>query len=236
VIELPPTRNTVESIQIDYETKETAAALQWLAPNKAAGRRKPLAIHVVRADRRADLDPIAGHAAGARHLQGGDTHRPRHAGGHERRERFQGQTQRRVFVRHGAGDTVLFDCLGRRGPRIQGDGTAHRGVRREGHDQGGCQGIRRHRSDARGRREVVRAVSLGSASISWYLPPSFPVGGMENPRLCFISPTAIAGDKSLVSVVARELAHSWSGNLVTQATCATCGSTRGSRRICRAAS
>ena len=47
------------------------------------------------------------------------------------------------------------------------------------------------------------------------LPPSFPFGGMENPRLSFITPTVIVGDKSLVSLIAHELAHSWSGNLVT---------------------
>lgn len=50
------------------------------------------------------------------------------------------------------------------------------------------------------------------------LPPSFPFGGMENPRLSFITPTVIAGDKSLVSLIAHELAHSWSGNAVTNAT------------------
>lgn len=50
------------------------------------------------------------------------------------------------------------------------------------------------------------------------LPPSFPYGGMENPRLTFASPTVITGDRSLVSLVAHELAHSWSGNLVTNAT------------------
>ncbi|HXI88092.1 MAG TPA: M1 family metallopeptidase, partial [Parvularculaceae bacterium] len=50
------------------------------------------------------------------------------------------------------------------------------------------------------------------------LPPSFPFGGMENPRLTFLTPTLIAGDKSLVDTVAHELAHSWSGNLVTNAT------------------
>ncbi|WDI31156.1 M1 family metallopeptidase [Hyphococcus flavus] len=50
------------------------------------------------------------------------------------------------------------------------------------------------------------------------LPPSFPFGGMENPRLSFMTPTLIAGDKSLTNVVAHELAHSWSGNLVTNAT------------------
>ena len=50
------------------------------------------------------------------------------------------------------------------------------------------------------------------------LPYSFPFGGMENPMLAFVNPTIISGDKSLVSVIAHELAHSWSGNLVTNRT------------------
>ena len=50
------------------------------------------------------------------------------------------------------------------------------------------------------------------------LPPSFPFGGMENPMLTFATPTIIAGDQSLTALVAHELAHSWSGNLVTNAT------------------
>ncbi|RDC63111.1 M1 family metallopeptidase [Adhaeribacter pallidiroseus] len=50
------------------------------------------------------------------------------------------------------------------------------------------------------------------------LPPSFPFGGMENPCLTFATPTIITGDRSLTSLVAHELAHSWSGNLVTNAT------------------
>jgi aminopeptidase N len=50
------------------------------------------------------------------------------------------------------------------------------------------------------------------------LPPSFPFGGMENPVMTFLTPTFIAGDKSLVSLIAHELAHSWSGNLATNAT------------------
>lgn len=50
------------------------------------------------------------------------------------------------------------------------------------------------------------------------LPPSFPYGGMENPRLTFLTPTLLAGDRSLVDVVVHELAHSWTGNLVTNAT------------------
>jgi len=50
------------------------------------------------------------------------------------------------------------------------------------------------------------------------LPPGFPIGGMENPKLTFCTPTVIAGDRSLVNLIAHELAHSWSGNLVTNAT------------------
>jgi aminopeptidase N len=50
------------------------------------------------------------------------------------------------------------------------------------------------------------------------LPPCFPYGGMENPRMTFLTPTLLAGDRSLVDVVAHELAHSWTGNLVTNAT------------------
>jgi aminopeptidase N len=49
------------------------------------------------------------------------------------------------------------------------------------------------------------------------MPPSFPYGGMENPRLTFLTPTVIAGDRSLVNVLAHELAHSWTGNLVSNA-------------------
>lgn len=47
------------------------------------------------------------------------------------------------------------------------------------------------------------------------LPPSYNYGGMENPTLTFVTPTTIAGDRSLVDVVAHEIAHSWTGNLVT---------------------
>lgn len=49
------------------------------------------------------------------------------------------------------------------------------------------------------------------------LPPSFPFGGMENPRLSFITPTVVSGDRTLINLIAHELAHSWSGNLVTNA-------------------
>lgn len=72
--------------------------------------------------------------------------------------------------------------------------------------------------------EMIKTASKRYGDYRWgrydllILPPSFPFGGMENPRLSFITPTVIAEDKSLVSLIAHELAHSWSGNLVTNAT------------------
>jgi leukotriene-A4 hydrolase len=72
--------------------------------------------------------------------------------------------------------------------------------------------------------EMMRAAEKQYGPYRWgrydvlIMPPSFPFGGMENPRLTFASPTVLAGDKSLVSLLAHELAHSWSGNLVSNAT------------------
>jgi len=72
--------------------------------------------------------------------------------------------------------------------------------------------------------QMVEAAEKLYGSYQWgvydliVLPPSFPFGGMENPMLTFATPTILAGDRSLVSLVAHELAHSWSGNLVTNAT------------------
>jgi leukotriene-A4 hydrolase len=71
---------------------------------------------------------------------------------------------------------------------------------------------------------MVKAVEKRFGPYQWgrydilVLPPSFPFGGMENPKLTFATPTILAGDRSLVSLIAHELAHSWSGNLVTNAT------------------
>ncbi len=80
------------------------------------------------------------------------------------------------------------------------------------------------------RKEFVRLPEMVKAAERLYgqyvwgsyrvlvLPPSFPFGGMENPVVTFATPTIVAGDGSLVSLLAHELAHSWSGNLVTNAT------------------
>lgn len=72
--------------------------------------------------------------------------------------------------------------------------------------------------------EMIEAAEALGGPYRWgrydvlVLPPSFPFGGMENPRVTFATPTILAGDRSLISLIAHELAHSWSGNLVTNAT------------------
>jgi len=72
--------------------------------------------------------------------------------------------------------------------------------------------------------KMVRGAELLYGNYPWerfdvlVLPPSFPFGGMENPRITFATPSILAGDRSLTSLIAHELAHSWSGNLVTNAT------------------
>ena len=72
--------------------------------------------------------------------------------------------------------------------------------------------------------EIENFIQLAESYVSPYvwgeynllvLPSSFPFGGMENPTLTFVTPSLLAGDKSLANVVAHEISHSWSGNLVT---------------------
>jgi leukotriene A-4 hydrolase/aminopeptidase len=84
--------------------------------------------------------------------------------------------------------------------------------------------IRKAAKELEDTEKMVQAAERLYGAYRWeeydvlILPPSFPFGGMENPRLTFATPTILAGDKSLVGLIAHELAHSWSGNLVTNAT------------------
>ena len=217
VIELPPTRNTVESIRIDYETKETAAALQWLAPNKAAGRRKPLLYTLsepigartwiplqdtpqVRATYKAQIhtDPDMLAVMSAEN----DSKVKRNG----EYSFVMGQAIPSYLIALAVGDLEFKET----GPRT-GVYAEKAMIKAAAKEFGDTEAMLVAGEKLFGPYRWKRFDIL-------VLPPSFPVGGMENPRLCFISPTAIAGDKSLVSVIARELAHSWSGNLVTQAT------------------
>jgi len=217
VIELPPTRKTVESIRIDYETQDTVAALQWLAPNKAAGRRKSLLYTLsepigtrtwiplqdtpqVRATYRAmihtDSDMLA--------VMSADNDPTRARNGEY--SFVMAQPIPSYSIALAVGDLAFQET----GPRsgVYAEKPVVKAAAKEFADT----------------EAMIAAGEKLFGPYRWkrfdilVLSPSFPVSGMANPRLSFLSPTVIAGDRSLAPVIARELAHSWSGNLVSNAT------------------
>jgi leukotriene-A4 hydrolase len=217
VIDLPPTRKTVEFIRIDYETLPTAAALQWLTPKQTAGRHKaflytqsePIGARTwiplqdtpqVRAPYKAQIhtasDVIAVMSA-------------ENDPAHKRDGEYSFVMPQAIpsyLIALAVGDLEFKQT----GPRtgVYAEKPVVKAAAKEFADT----------------EAMIAAGEKLFGPYRWtrydilVLPPSFPVGGMENPRLSFITPTVIAGDKSLVSVIAHELAHSWSGNLVTNAT------------------
>ena len=218
VIELPPSKKTTQLIRIDYMTSPTASALQWLTEKQDPQQEPSAHVYAVRAHRDPQLDSAAGHASGAGHLYRAYSHLGRCVRRHERQERPEGEAQRRLFVRYAGRDPPLSDRPGGRRFALQGDRSANRRVCGIFLDIGGGEGIRRCGKHDQGGRKHRRTLSAGIGYDILVLPPSFPVGGMENPRLSFVSPTIIAGDKSLLAVIAHEVAHSWPGDLVTSAT------------------
>ena len=217
VIDLPPSRKPVESIRVDYETLPTAAALQWLTKKQTAGGKKAFLY--------TQSEPI-----------GTRTWIP-----------LQDTPQVRATYKakiHTSSD-VLAVMSAESDPKAKRNGEYSFVMPQpipsylialavgdlEFKETGPRTGVYAEKSVVKAAaKEFADTESMIATSEKLFgpyrwtrydilvLPPSFPVGGMENPRLTFITPTVIAGDKSLVSVFAHELAHSWSGNLVSNAT------------------
>jgi aminopeptidase N len=217
VIDLPPSRRTAEAIKIEYETLPGAAALQWLKPKQIAGRHtaflytqaEPIGTRTwiplqdtpqVRATYKAlihtDSDVIA--------LMSAANDPKAHHNGEYAFDMPQPVPS--YLIALAVGDLKFKET----GPRS--------GVYAE---------KPLIKAAAKEFADTEAMIAAGEKLFGMYrwtrcdilvLPPSFPAAGMENPRLSFLSPTVIAGDKSGMSVIARELAHSWSGNLATQAT------------------
>ncbi|HWJ35456.1 MAG TPA: M1 family aminopeptidase/hydrolase, partial [Steroidobacteraceae bacterium] len=217
VIELPPSKRPNEFIRIEYETSPTAPALQWLSAKQTAGKRKPFLF--------TESEPIA--ARSWIPLQ--DTPQVRvtykalihtspdvlavmsakndpHA---KRNGEYSFVMQEAVpsyLIALAVGDLAFKET----GPRT--GVYAEKAV------------IKQAAKEFADTESMIQISEKLFGPYRWdrydilVMPPSFPMGGMENPRLSFITPTVIAGDKSLVSVIAHELAHSWSGNLVSNAT------------------
>jgi len=217
IIELPPSRKPVESIRIDYETLPSAGALQWLTPKQTAGRKKaflytqsePIGARtwIPLQDTpqvRAPYDAVVHTSPGMLAVMSAEND-PKA----KRKGEFTFRMPQAIpsyLIALAVGDLKFQET----GPRT--------GVYAE---KAQIKAAAREFADTESM--IVAGEKLfGPYRWSRYdilvLPPSFPLGGMENPRLSFITPTVIAGDKSLVGVIAHELAHSWSGNLVSNAT------------------
>lgn len=208
---------SASQVKIVYRTSPKASALQWLEPSLTAGKKHPFlfsqseAIHVRSWIPLQDSPGVrVTYAAtirvpkGLRAVMSAD-HRPSdEANGVYRFEMSEAIPPYLIAI--GVGD-LAFRSLG---PRT-GVYAEPSMIEAAAHEFADTEAMvtsieRRYGSYRWGRYDML------------VLPPSFPYGGMENPRLTFVTPTILAGDRSLVSLIAHELAHSWSGNLVTNAT------------------
>jgi aminopeptidase N len=212
----------VDTIVIDYETSPNAAAVQWLSPEQTAGKRRPFLFTqgesiltrtwVPTQDspgQRQTYDATIHTPAGMRAVMSAPT-----VASTETRD-AQGRNVFRFRMEHPIPPYLIALAIGDIDFRPIGKNT---GVYAEPSVV---------ESAAREFAEVDQMIAAAEKLYGPYrwgrydilvLPPSFPFGGMENPTLTFATPTILAGDRSLVSLVAHELAHSWSGNLVTNAT------------------
>jgi leukotriene-A4 hydrolase len=217
VIDLPQTRKTIESVRIEYETLDTAAALQWLAPNKAGGLHNsflytlsepigartwiplqdtPLVRATYKAEIHTDSDMLA--------LMSADNDFKAKRNGEYTFVMVQPIPS--YLMALAVGNLAFKETGARSG--VYADKSLIKAAAKEFADT----------------EAMIAAGERLFGPYRWkrfdilVIGPNFPIGGMGNPSLSFISATAIAGDKSLVSVIARELAHSWSGNLVGNAT------------------
>jgi leukotriene-A4 hydrolase len=216
VIDLPPNRKPTESIRIDYETTPKAGALQWLDPKQTAGHKgflytqsEPIGTRTwiplqdtpqVRVTYKAVIHTDDGLLAVM-------------SAENDPKAKRKGEY---IFVMPQAIPSYLIAlAVGDLAFKETGPRT---GVYAE------KPMIKEAAKEFADTESMLAASEKLFGPYRWsrydilVMPPSFPVGGMENPRLSFITPTVIAGDKSLVSVIAHEMAHSWSGNLVTNAT------------------
>lgn len=216
VIDLPASKKATETIRIDYETQDGAVALQWLSGKQTANK-KPFLY--------TENEPIGARSwiplqdtPQVRFTYGADVHvdpgkRAVMSADNDPKIKKRGefsfdmtQPVPSYLVALAVGDLEFIST----GPRT--------GVYAE------KSLVKRAAKEFADTEAMIQANEKMFGPYRWdrydilVMPPSFPVGGMENPRLSFITPTVIAGDKSLVSVIAHELAHSWAGNLAGNAT------------------
>jgi aminopeptidase N len=216
VIELPLSRRGSESIRIDYETLPASAALQWLTPKQTARHKAFLYTNSEPIGARSwiplqDTPQVRATYKAKVHTDS-DVRAVMSAENDPKAKRNgeytfdMPQPVPSYLIALAVGDLEFQET----GPRT--------GVYAE------KSMIKEAAKEFADTESMIQANEKMFGPYRWsrydvlVMPPSFPEGGMENPRLSFITPTVIVGDKSLVSVIAHELAHSWAGNLVGNAT------------------
>ena len=206
-----------ERVRIAYSTSPSAKGLQWLAPAQTAGKKHPFLFSQAQAIQARSFVPLQD-LPGVRITYDATIRTPKELVAVMAAEMKPGEAGSGVFhfrmpqpipsylIALGIGDLVFKPLSDRTG--VWAEPSMIDAAAREFEDT----------------EKMMKTAEGLYGPYRWgrydllVLPPSFPFGGMENPRLTFATPTVIVGDKSLVSLVAHELAHSWSGNLVTNAT------------------
>jgi len=215
-------RPGIDTIVIDYQTSPGAAAVQWLSPAQTAGKRLPFLFTQGEAILTRTWVPTQD-SPGIRQSYDATVHVPadmravmsaEHVGPEGQRD-AKGLAVYRFRMSHAIPPYLIALAVGDLEFRPIG---ARTGVYAE------PSVVNSAASEFNEVDKMVAAAEKLYGPYRWgrydilVLPPSFPYGGMENPTLTFATPTVLAGDRSLVSLIAHELAHSWSGNLVTNST------------------
>ena len=206
------------AIVIRYSTATDASALQWLSPEQTAGKTHPYLFSQCQAIHARSMAPLQD-SPGARITYSATIAVPApltalmsaaSRGGHTE----NGITRWSFSMPQPIPPYLLALAIGNLASRDVGPRSA---VWSE------PEMLEKAAWEFAGVEEMIVAAETLFGAYDWErfdllcMPPSFPYGGMENPRLTFLTPTLLAGDRSLVDVVAHELAHSWTGNLVSNA-------------------
>lgn len=213
-----PTQAT--KVRIDYETSPTASGVQWLEPAQTAGKKHPYVFTQSQSIHARSWIPLQDSPGvrvtyfaviqvpkELRAVMSADSPAKRYEDTVPGVFRFEMREAIPSYLIALAAGDITFKSLG-----------ARTGVYTE------PAMLDKAAKELEDTEKMIEATEKLYGPYRWgrydilVLPPSFPYGGMENPRLTFATSTILAGDKSLVSLIAHELAHSWSGNLVTNAT------------------
>jgi len=208
-------------VHIDYETTPGASALQWLAPRQTAGQRHPFLYSQGQAILTRTWIPTQD-SPGIRQTYSARITVPR-----DLTAVMSAESLTPTGIDIEGGRTFEFRMREAIPPYLIALAVGELGFAPLGPRSGVYAEpatLEAARSEFADVEQMIDAAERLLGPYQWgrydvlVLPPSFPFGGMENPRVTFATPTILAGDRSLVSLIAHELAHSWSGNLVTNAT------------------